>query len=116
MIVALVPPVAERSRANNRTNRHYCPKPAASGPEFLVVVMTDARFVGRVPLTLPPGDSLCLGLKCLEDAVSFLLDNIVVDSAPLLPAFGAGLNEDFVMTFSLGDCYRAIHQSVGKPK
>jgi hypothetical protein len=41
---------------------------------LLVVQMPDARYVGRVPLTLRPGDRLWLGLECLEDAIPLLLD------------------------------------------
>jgi hypothetical protein len=39
--------------------------------------MPDARYMGRVPLTLRPGDSLCLGLECLEHAIPLFLDDIV---------------------------------------
>src|SRR6476646_2518821 len=56
--------------------------------------MPDARYVGRVPLTLRPGDGLCLGLECLEHAIPLFLDDIVHNSGPFPPAFGAGLNED----------------------
>jgi hypothetical protein len=56
--------------------------------------MPDARYVGRVPLTLRTGDRLGLGLECLEDAIPLLLDDIALDSAPFLQAFRAGLNVD----------------------
>jgi hypothetical protein len=55
---------------------------------LIVVQMLDARHVGRVPLTLRPGDRLCLGLECLEDAIPLLLEDVVLDGSPLLPAFG----------------------------
>src|SRR6478609_4689254 len=62
--------------------------------DFLIVQMPDTRYVGRVPLTLRPGDGLCLGLECLEHAIPLFLDDIVHNSGPFPPAFGAGLNED----------------------
>jgi hypothetical protein len=58
---------------------------------FLIVQMPDARYVGRVPLTLRLGDRLGLCLECLEDAIPMLLDDIVLDSAPIRPTFRAGL-------------------------
>src|SRR5277367_2366660 len=54
--------------------------------DFLIVQMPDPRYVGRVPLTLRPGDRLCLGLECLEDAIPLFLDDIVHDSGPFPPA------------------------------
>src|SRR5580693_10486760 len=83
--------------------------------DFLIVQMPDARYVGRVPLTLRPGDGLCLGLECLEHAIPLFLDDIVYDSGPFPPAFGAGLNED-CRHVSLPDCCRsrrALHKAKG---
>ena len=83
--------------------------------DFLIVQMPDPRYVGRVPLTLRPGDGLCLGLECLEDAIPLFLDDIVHDSGPFPPAFGAGLNED-CRHVSLPDCCRsrrALHKAKG---
>jgi hypothetical protein len=68
--------------------------------DFLIVQMPDPRYVGRMPLTLRPGDGLCLGLECLEEAIPLFLDDIVHDSGPFPPAFGAGLNEDCRHDFS----------------
>ena len=83
--------------------------------DFLIVQMPDARYVGRVPLTLRPGDGLCLGLECLEHAIPLFLDDIVHNSGPFPPAFGAGLNED-CRHVSLSDCCRsrrALHKAKG---
>jgi hypothetical protein len=66
---------------------------------LLVVQMADARYVWRVALALRPAYRLFLGLERFEDAVSFLLDDIVLDRTTLLPAFGAGLNEDLRHVF-----------------
>jgi hypothetical protein len=83
--------------------------------DFLIVQMPDPRYVGRMPLTLRPGDGLCLGLECLEEAIPLFLDDIVHDSGPFPPAFGAGLNED-CRHVSLPDCCRsrrALHKAKG---
>jgi hypothetical protein len=69
---------------------------------------------GRI-LNRPPGDRLCLGLECLEDAIPLFLDDIVHDSGPFPPAFRAGLNED-CRHVSLPDCCRsrrALHKAKG---
>src|SRR5580692_11774088 len=83
--------------------------------DFLIVQMPDPRYVGRMPLTLRPGDGLCLGLECLQEAIPLFLDDIVHDSGPFPPAFGAGLNED-CRHVSLPDCCRsrrALHKAKG---
>jgi hypothetical protein len=53
-----------------------------------------------VPLTLCPGYLLFLGLEGFEDAIPFLLDDIVLDSAPRRPPFGPASMKTFVMFFS----------------
>jgi hypothetical protein len=86
------------SQRQSRLNR-----PPAVG-NLLVVQMPDARYVGRVAVTLRPGYRLFLGLERFEDAVTFLLDDIVLDSTTLLPAFVAGLDADFRHVFSPVSC------------
>src|SRR5271155_4949781 len=68
--------------------------------------MPDPRYVGRVTLTLCPGDRLWLGREYLEDAIPLFLDDIVHDSGPFPPAFRAGFNED-CRHVSLPDCCRS---------
>ena len=68
--------------------------------DFLIVQMPDPRYVGRVPLTLRPGEGLCLGLECLEDAIPLFLDDIVHDSRPFPAAFGQASIKTVVMFLS----------------
>jgi hypothetical protein len=75
--------------------------------------MTDARYVGRMPLTLRPGYRLLLGFECFEDTIPFLLDNIVVDSAPLCRPVGRGSMKTLVMMFL---SRRLLTEDYTKPK
>ena len=81
---------------------------------FLVVQVPDARYVGRVPLTLRPGYRLFLGLECLEDAIPLLLDHIILDSGPSCRPFGRAWTakagkltsmRDYVDTLAVSSAY-----------
>ena len=58
------------------------------------------RATWGVALALRQDYRLSLRLKCLEDAIPLLLDDIVLDSAPFRPTFRPGLYEDCRHDFS----------------
>jgi hypothetical protein len=68
--------------------------------DILVVQVADARYVGRVPLTLRPGYRLFLVLEGFEDAVSLLLDDKVLDRATSGRPFGRASMNTVVITSS----------------
>ena len=62
-----------------------------------VVLVPDARYVGRVPFLLSPVYGLFLGLECFQDATPLLLDNKVFDGGPFWPPFWRGSMKTFVI-------------------
>jgi hypothetical protein len=54
----------------------------------LLVQVPHPGDVGRVAFLFRPGDRFVLSLERREDAVGVILDDVVVDGAALLAAFG----------------------------
>jgi hypothetical protein len=94
---------ADRS-ADGRAPQHQSRNPALNRPpvvrDFLIVQMPDTRYVGRVPLTLRPGDGLCLTLECFEHAIPLFLDDIVHNSGPFRRPLGRPSMKTVVMFLS----------------